>query len=41
MRVCMIDLDDCDNYIVIIVFVFCLLHEKLSMETIVLYTNTQ
>ena len=31
----MIDLDDCDNYIVIIVFVFCLLCEKLSMETIV------
>ena len=30
----------CYNYIVISVFVFCLLCEKLSMETIVLYTNT-
>ena len=37
----MLDLDDCDNYIVISVLVFCLLCEKLSMETIVLYTNTQ
>ena len=33
----MIDLDDCDNYIVISAFVFCSLCEKLSMETVIVH----